>query len=258
MSEPHNMLVSREPTSIMPSSVTAGNGLSTVTGGGMLPWWARWELPLGVVALVVVFYLGPASVVDIPSGKRGVKFARWGGTIADKVLDEGIHFKAPWDKVELYDIRVRQIELMVPIRVEGREFDFDLNVQYRLAEERLPQLHEQVGPDFEDVVISDEVSTALRELLDEFDAAQIGALAARPIRIQRALGEAIEQGADGFVIVDDVIIERVRSAQIGLETRTDATPDNKKLSNQVVEELKAALKDVDGTPIIIVIEGRKE
>ena len=77
-------------------------------------WFSRHSLGITLTFLIlamVLTWLTPTMFKFIPAGHAGVYWVRFGqGTVTDDVLDEGVHLKLPWDKITIYDIRMRHTE----------------------------------------------------------------------------------------------------------------------------------------------------
>ena len=88
----------------------------------------------------------------------------FGGTVTDKVLDEGIHFIAPWDMVTLYDVRIiSDTRTYSVLTNRGLPFKVEISVRYRLNPPAVGMLHKLVGPDFGNSFIAKEVSNHINE-----------------------------------------------------------------------------------------------
>ena len=52
----------------------------------------------GFTAVVILVFLWPRIFVSVYAGELGVLYSRFfGGTILDRVYQEGLHFITPWD-----------------------------------------------------------------------------------------------------------------------------------------------------------------
>ncbi|MBI3328045.1 MAG: prohibitin family protein, partial [Nitrospinae bacterium] len=117
---------------------------------------------------VIIFW---SSLRVIEGGHRGVVFHLVQG-VQERTLGEGIHFLLPvLHRLTVYDMRSRvyyvqsraepsrrgpgkpENPLLWTPTADGLKVGLDLSVRYRLDPTRLPELHRNVGPQFEEKVV---------------------------------------------------------------------------------------------------------
>lgn len=118
-----------------------------------------------LTVLLGLFALAPAILVTVPAGNVGVLWLRFfGGTVTDKVLDEGIHLIAPWDVMTLYDVRINtDTRTYEALTNDGLPIKVEVSVRYRLNPPAVGLLHKLIGPDFVNSLIAKEVSNYINE-----------------------------------------------------------------------------------------------
>ena len=133
-------------------------------------WFSRHALGLTLTLLILAMvftWLTPAIFIFIPPGHAGVYWVRFGqGTVTDDVLVEGMALKLPWDKIFIYDIRMRRAEGTFDVLTsDGLHIKVDMTIRYRLIMSDIGVLHKNIGPDYVNILLLPEVhSHARREI----------------------------------------------------------------------------------------------
>jgi len=164
---------------------------------------------LFLILLLVIIYFIPSIVVTVYPGEAAVFWSRFfGGTETDRPYGEGIHFIFPWDKMYVYNVRFKaqDHELEVLSKV-GLTVHLYLSIRYAPEYNYLGLLHQKVGPDYVNIIIIPEVTSVLRETIGQLRSEEIYTTGRKVITV--AINEAIEQVAQRFIIVDDVLIKQI-------------------------------------------------
>src|SRR5215203_5430018 len=139
---------------------------------------------LMVAALVgLVFY--PRVVKTVPSGQIGVLWKRFeSGTVLDprKLKDEGLRLILPWDRLFLYDLRIKSFtESYSAISKDGVNMLASLNIRYRLKRETVPTLHQVIGPDYLKLV-GPGIASHMREVISQYNSEEVYSTARNQIQ----------------------------------------------------------------------------
>jgi regulator of protease activity HflC (stomatin/prohibitin superfamily) len=130
-----------------------------------------------LVATLVCVVLAPFTLITVPSGYVGVLWKRLGGgTVLDprKLKDEGMRLVLPWNKVFLYDLRLQSVtESYNAISRDGISLTATINIRFRLKRESVPQLHQSIGPDYVQALISPEIGNRMREVIADYTAEDV-------------------------------------------------------------------------------------
>ena len=220
--------------------------------GSVRGWFRRHALGLTVVVLMFLFgfvVFWPRIVITIRPGEAGVMWTRISGTNIDTVYGEGTHLIAPWNVMYVYDVRIAKVDYTVPVlSTDGLEINVQVSVRYRPVAKSIPQLHQQIGPDYVQRIIIPEVVTAVREVMGRYRPEQLYAL--RTVEMQdQIVAKASAQVRDRFVVVDDVLIRRIqlpagvqraiedklKQEQASLEYEYRLTREEKEKARKVIE-----------------------
>ena len=216
--------------------------------------WRRWKafarrqapyliLSSFLLAFLVIIFFHQIAI-SIHPGELGVLWRRLGGgTQIDTVYREGMHLILPINKMYVYNVRKQQFTDNIDVlTVDGLTVGVRYSVRYFLDKDTLTLLHQQVGPDYVNVVVRPEVRSVIRTVLGQD----------RPEDIytsQRTLQERINVISKThlearFVSLDDVPIEA-----IALPARITAAIEDKLVQQQTdagyVYRQSIALKEAE-------------
>jgi len=167
------------------------------------------------VTMGLVLFLALLSTrifFSINPGEAGVRWKRFSGTQIDRVFGEGFHMIPPWDKMFIYNVRIQElpVELFVLTKT-GLKVNLFISIRYAPDFKLLGVLHQQVGPDYAKIVIIPEIESVIREIIGTMDAEQIYTTGRKVI--VEAINKAIEQIAQRYINVDDVLIRKIELPQ---------------------------------------------
>lgn len=164
---------------------------------------------LFLIFLLLLIFLIPKMYVAILPGEAGVFWNRFfNGTIVTHPYTEGSHFFLPWNKMYVYNVRLRAREHELEVlSKEGLNVHLYLSIRFRPQHQYLGLLHQKIGPNYAEVVIIPEVTNVLRETIGKMAAEEIYTTGRKVITI--AINEAIEQVARRYIHMDNVLIKRI-------------------------------------------------
>lgn len=130
-------------------------------------------IPVAIIAFVLFFLfilLTNTTFLTIEPGEKGVLFKRFGGGIdKERVYDQGFHFVAPWNKMIIYDVRLKEnLEKMQALSKNGLTIECELSYWYQPVPDRIGYLHEEIGVKYHDQIIKPEIRSATREVIGKY------------------------------------------------------------------------------------------
>jgi regulator of protease activity HflC (stomatin/prohibitin superfamily) len=187
--------------------------------------WIRKNLPyfavFFLVLVLLVSFFWSQIVITVNSGEGGVLYRRFFGTETDKVYTEGIHVIFPWDTMYIYNGRIQTVlhdfELLTN---EGLPVHLTLAIRFRPEYEMLGLLHQQVGPDYINTIITPEVESVLLKGLSKSKPEDI--YKNKDDILTKVLEKAIEALGQKYIIANDVIIREItlpESVRDAIETK---------------------------------------
>ena len=129
--------------------------------------------PVLWIALVLLALPSAGCFRTIDSGRAGVVWKLFGGT-QEKVLGEGVHLFAPWNRLTRYDVRTQdQKELLHILTNNGLSVTIEASIRYRAVRDELPRLHAEIGAAYYDVIIAPVVRSESRKVGGRYVAEEI-------------------------------------------------------------------------------------
>jgi regulator of protease activity HflC (stomatin/prohibitin superfamily) len=203
-----------------------------------------YALILVLLLILIIAFFWNRTFVNIYPGQGGVLWLRFeGGTDLSHTYAEGLHLICPWDKMYIYDLRIHQdSHVFDALSVNGLPIRFEVSIRHRPNAEQLPQLHQQIGPDYLEKVVKPEVQSQVREVVSSYLPEEI-------YTSEGLLLHIIRQGAmvglyQRRIILDDLLIKRMelpKSIQTAIENKLAA----EQLSLQYDFLLKKETKEAD-------------
>jgi prohibitin 1 len=177
-----------------------------------------------LMALIGLFVLAAAwrwIVVTVPAGHVGVMWYRFGGGTDTRVAQhEGTRLVLPWDRLEVYDARVRQISRDFDMLTQdGLMISVNISARFRLNAAMVGFLHQNVGADYVDVLLTPAVGSHARLVFAQNPMESV--FSARRVPIQAEIRQAVmadlvpRSGMPAvpdapWLFVEDVLIRSIR------------------------------------------------
>ncbi len=135
-------------------------------------------LPLIVVAVIALFVvLGLSSSIFYTVGatQRAVVFYKFGaGLEKDNVIRPGVHIKAPWNEVFVYDVQeTAEGENMDVLDKNGLSIHVDVTVRFKPIPDKIGYIYEKFNLDYINVLVIPEVRSTVRQVMGRFTAEEI-------------------------------------------------------------------------------------
>ena len=123
-----------------------------------------------IFAIVMVIIAFSSSFITIEAGFKGVLFKKFGGGLdKDNIYAQGFHVIAPWNTMYLYDTRIlEKTEEMDVMAKNGLSIHIDLSFRYKVVDDKIGYLHEDIGRSFADKIVIPEIRSATRKVIGEY------------------------------------------------------------------------------------------
>lgn len=175
-----------------------------------------------MILALLIAALWPSMAYTIPAGHVGVLWLRFaGGTVTDgaRLRGEGMTVIFPWDKLFVYDARMRYVtETYDAISADGMEIQATVSVRFRLNRDLIGLLHRDVGEDYVNNLLLPEIGSHVRTQIAHYSAEQV--YSTERDTIQTSLAGYVNQrlssnpgmGGEGrtFLAVNDVLIRGIQ------------------------------------------------
>jgi prohibitin 1 len=198
---------------------TPGRPLGLLKG-----FYRRHSLVINLGSLLLLFVavaMWQCITVVVPAGHLGVKWYRFfGGTDTETVYAEGTQFLWPWDKIEVYDARLQQINRDFEVLSrDGLSITVNIALRYQINPARVGGLHKYVGRDYVDVLLVPAVGAFARAVFSQNSTDDIytGRRAALEGEIRKAVIAGLDQGIgpigasrQPWILLADILIRDMR------------------------------------------------
>lgn len=130
---------------------------------------------LGIIALFVLMGISSSLFYTINATQRAVIFYKFGqGLDKDHVVQPGVHMKAPWNDVFVYNVQeTAQDENMDVLDKSGLSIHVDVTVRFKPMAEKIGYIYEKFNTDYISVLVVPEIRSAVRQVMGRYTAEEI-------------------------------------------------------------------------------------
>lgn len=212
---------------------------------------------LSILAAVLLLVLIFSCVEIIPAGHTGVVSVF--GQVSSDVLQEGFHFKLPWQSVTKMDNRVVKLEVSTEaFSSDLQTVNTTLAVNYRLNTDMSYSVYKNVGTKYEDTLITPAVNEVLKAIIAKYTAEQ-------SITNRSVISAALIQGLnnkltnEGLTVTDvniidfdfsETYISAIEAKQVAEQTYQKAKTEQNQLTME--KEAEAERKIIDANAALEV------
>lgn len=124
---------------------------------------------IGIIVGVLVVIIALTCWTKVPAGHTGVVTTF--GKVSSNVLEEGLHFKAPWQKVVKIDNRIRKLEVTTEaFSKDLQSVSTVLAVNYRVDSAKSYSIYKNIGADYETTLVTPAVNEVLKAITATYTA----------------------------------------------------------------------------------------
>ena len=128
-------------------------------------------IPLAVLGVIVVLIalLGLTATSTVPAGHTGIVVTF--GHVEDYVLEEGLHFKFPWQLVIIMDNRTQKAQLnFQAFSSDIQQVDVKCSVNYSIHKETSQNLYKNIGVNYYSTVVEPRILENVKSIVAKYSA----------------------------------------------------------------------------------------
>ena len=166
-------------------------------------------------AFVALLISWSSITYTIPSGHAGLIFKTFSGGIdpTETPVGQGFHFKAPWDRIVIYEVRQKEMQQKLDVLSSNLlKIQLDMTVFHEPVYEDLGKLEIERGRGYEEAVIVPSMRSVSREVFAKYLPEEINTSKREEIQIE-IQDRLREKLALNFIQLNDVLIRNIRLPQ---------------------------------------------
>lgn len=211
-------------------------------GGPDMKFAAVMGIVVAIVMIVIASAFGYFVATIVGAGETGVKFNLLAGGVQEGELGEGIHLKAPWVKVDKFNVRtqeytmsrvveegtVKRDDRVRTVTKEGLYIDLDITVLYRIMPDKADVIRQTIGKEgqYQKIVLRPTVRNAVREIISKYNAMDI--YGENRATIENEMYEAMATQLRSR----NIVVEKLLIRDVGLPEELATAIEAKKTSEQ--------------------------
>ncbi|MEP1575579.1 prohibitin family protein [Roseibium album] len=185
-------------------------------------------------------------VITVQSGEAGVLYRWLSGTELSRIYGEGLHIIWPWNKMNIYNVRLQTKERNYTMLTrDGLPVDLQIAVRYQPDVRLLPLLHVTVGPDYLEKIVFPETEAVLRRSVGQYTPEQV--YTSKRGFLETVVVRSLTSVEDRYVIVDDVLVRNVElpaAVRLAIENKLTLSEQEKAYTYRLQIEQKEAERKV--------------
>jgi regulator of protease activity HflC (stomatin/prohibitin superfamily) len=167
-----------------------------------------------------------------------------GGLDKENVLTQGFHVKWPWDKIFIYDVKVKEASgVMQVLSKNGLTIKTDLSYRYNPIEEQIGFLHNEVGANYHDRIVLPEIRSATREVIGKYLPEELYSTKREAIQ-EEIFDRTAESLKEKYIVLDAILIREVELPQ-KLQTAIERKLEQEQSALEYVYKLDRAKQEAE-------------
>ncbi len=186
---------------------------------------------LGFLCLVISV---PGFIGVVATGEVGIK-TRWGKVVSTN-LQEGLHFKMPYEKIVKMNIKVQKIEL----ETSGASKDLQdvimkLAINYRINYDNATDLYKSVGTKYAETILTPAIQESIKAITSKYTAEEL-------ITKRNEVSDSSEKELNNKVSKYGLSIESLNFTDFDFSQEFNSAIEEKQVAEQKVLTAKQELE----------------
>ncbi len=181
-------------------------------------------IPVAVIVVIAAVILS-FSVVIVPAGSTGVVMTF--GKVSDDVMQEGLHFKAPFvQKVAIISNKIQKQEVQAnAVSKDLQTVDSQIAVNYRVGLDSSANIYKNIGERYEEIVLLPAVQESMKSVSAKYTAEEL-------ITLRAQVGEEIKTSLEEKVSEYGIVIEKFSIVNFDFSEEFNAAIEAKQVAEQ--------------------------
>ncbi len=220
---------------------------------------------IAVAAIIALVVLGSFVTTTVPTGHTGVVVTF--GHVEDYVLNEGLHFKLPWQQVIKMDNRAQKVQLnFQAFSSDIQQVDVACSVNFSIDKETSQNLYKNIGVSYYTTVVEPRILENVKSIVAKYSAENL--IQSRDTlsgQAKEILGpEMKEYGTEilSIAIEDidftDVFTNAVEDKQVAEQSKLQATIEQEQKNMEQEAEAKRKVIAAEAAAEVAKIEAEAE
>jgi prohibitin 1 len=198
---------------------------------------------------------GSSFMFIVNPGEAAIKFNSVRGGVKKDVYKEGLHFKLPLvDNIIRYDTRIKPVDITsITSTKDQQQIDITLRVLYRPIEDEIPNIHLNLGTQFQDKFVRPIALEVIKTVLAQYDTDQL-------LKQRDKISSEIKSLYTARTKEFHLVIEDVALTDLTFSAEFKKSIENKQIAQQNAEMARyvVEMKEQQFKANIIETEGKSE
>lgn len=185
---------------------------------------ARVWIISGVAALLLIVAAGSAMTV-VPAGHSGVVVTM--GSVSERVLDEGLHFKTPFvQQVVMMNNKIQKTEVSSnSVSKDLQTISSSVAINYHITKDAAASIYQTIGEQYADTVLQPAIQEAVKAVTAQYTAEEL-------ITKRSAVGDEIGQTLSNKVSEYGILIDKFNIVNFDFSEEFNAAIEQKQVAEQ--------------------------
>ena len=180
-------------------------------------------LIIGVIGFMVIFAFSSSIFYTVEATERAVVFYKFsGGLDKDDVKTPGLHVKAPWNEVYVYEVSEnKQEEAMDVLDRNGLSISVDVTIRFYPLYDKIGHIHEKFNTTYIEKLVIPESRSSVRQVMGRYTAEEIYSTKRSEVEA------AIKTETSAVLIANNIQMKALLIRSINLPSSIKAAIENK-------------------------------
>lgn len=200
-------------------------------------------------------FFGGSFLFVVQPGEVAIKFNSIRGGIKKDIYEEGMHLRIPLvESIIKYDVRIQPVDITSSTSTKDQQkIDITLKVLFRPVSNEIPNIHLNLGSNFQDKFVKPIALEVIKTVLAQYDADQL-------LKQRDKISNEIKSLYTSKTKEFHLIIEEVALTDLTFSPQFKKSIEDKQIAQQVAEKEKYIVErnEQQFRANLIEIEGKSE